>query len=566
METSRKKKGSSAVLAFIVIASVFLLIIGGAFVLYHIKGKRITTKDIAASEKVIGLEFTSKERKMMLDNVRRNLSRFRELRRVSLQNSVPPALLFNPVIPGMDLLKDRKPLKMTEASGIQVPSNFEDLAFYPVTELAQLIKSRKITSTELTQLYIERLKKYGPRLECVITLTEELALAQAKRADKEIASGRYRGPLHGIPWGAKDLLSTKGIKTTWGAMPYKDRIIDVDATVVKRLEEAGAVLVAKLTMGALAWGDVWFDGKTKNPWNPEQGSSGSSAGSAAATAAGLVGFSIGTETWGSIVSPSARCGVTGLRPTFGRVSRYGAMALSWSMDKIGPICRSVEDCSLVFNAIYGPDGKDFTVVNLPFNWDPSLDLKDIRIGYLKKAFERKYKNKKNDEASLEALRSLGVELVPFDLPELPVNALSFILNAEAAAAFDELTRSNRDDLLVRQVKQAWPNTFRQARLIPAVEYIQANRVRTLLMEEMAQKMKGIDVYIAPSFGGNNLLLTNLTGHPAVVVPNGFDEKGSPTSISFIGNLFEEAKTLRIAKAFQDVTDFHHKHPDLKKNF
>ena len=566
METSRKKKGSSAVLAFIVIASVFLLIIGGAFVLYHIKGKRITTKDIAASEKVIGLEFTSKERKMMLDNVRRNLSRFRELRRVSLQNSVPPALLFNPVIPGMDLLKDRKPLKMPEASGIQVPSNFEDLAFYPVTELAQLIKSRKITSTELTQLYIERLKKFGPRLECVITLTEELALAQAKRADKEIASGRYRGPLHGIPWGAKDLLSTKGIKTTWGAMPYKDRIIDVDATVVKRLEEAGAVLVAKLTMGALAWGDVWFDGKTKNPWNPEQGSSGSSAGPAAATAAGLVGFSIGTETWGSIVSPSARCGVTGLRPTFGRVSRYGAMALSWSMDKIGPICRSVEDCSLVFNAIYGPDGKDFTVVNLPFNWDPSLDLKDIRIGYLKKAFARKYRNKKNDEASLEALRSLGVELVPFDLPELPVNALSFILNAEAAAAFDELTRSNRDDMLVRQIKQAWPNTFRQARLIPAVEYIQANRVRTLLIEEMAQKMKGIDVYIAPSFGGNNLLLTNLTGHPAVVVPNGFDEKGSPTSISFIGNLFEEAKTLRIAKAFQDVTDFHRKHPDLKKNF
>lgn len=566
METSRKKKGSSAVLAFIVITSIFLLIIGGAFVLYHIKGKRITTKDIAASEKVIGLEFTSKERKMMLDDVRRNLSRFRELRRVSLPNSVPPALLFNPVIPGMDLLKDRKPSKMPEASGIQVPSNFEDLAFYPVTELAQLIKSRKITSTELTQLYIERLKKFGPRLECVITLTEELALAQAKQADKEIASGRYRGPLHGIPWGAKDLLSTKGIKTTWGAMPYKDQIIDVDATVVKRLEEAGAVLVAKLTMGALAWGDVWFDGKTKNPWNPEQGSSGSSAGPAAATAAGLVGFSIGTETWGSIVSPSARCGVTGLRPTFGRVSRYGAMALSWSMDKIGPICRSVEDCSLVFNAIYGPDGKDFTVANLPFNWDPSLDLKDIRIGYLKKAFARKYRNKKNDEASLETLRSLGVELVPFDLPELPVNALSFILNAEAAAAFDELTRSNRDDLLVRQVKQAWPNTFRQARLIPAVEYIQANRVRTLLIEEMAQKMKGIDVYIAPSSGGNNLLLTNLTGHPAVVVPNGFDEKGSPTSISFIGNLFEEAKTLRIAKAFQDVTDFHRKHPDLRKNF
>jgi hypothetical protein len=308
METLGKKKGSSAVLAFIVIASVFLLIIGGAFVLYHIKGKRITTKDIAAAEKVIGLEFTSKERKMMLDNVRRNLSRFEGLRKVSVQNSVPPALLFNPVIPGMRLEKDRKQIKTPEASGVQVPSNVEDLAFYPVTELAQLIKSRKITSTELTKIYLERLKKFGPRLECVITLTEELALAQAKRADEEIASGRYRGPLHGIPWGAKDLLSTRGIKTTWGATPYKDQILDVDATVVERLEEAGAVLVAKLTMGALAWGDVWFDGKTKNPWNPEQGSSGSSAGSASATAAGLVGFSIGTETWGSIVSPSTRCG------------------------------------------------------------------------------------------------------------------------------------------------------------------------------------------------------------------------------------------------------------------
>jgi Asp-tRNA(Asn)/Glu-tRNA(Gln) amidotransferase A subunit family amidase len=554
METLRVKKGFSTVMAYIVIASVFLLVVGGAFVLHHFKGKRITTQDIASVEKVIGLKFTSKERKLMLGGARRNRSRFEELRKVSVKNNVPPALLFNPVIPGMNIEKGRKPLRMSKASGIQVPSNFEDLAFYPVTELAQLIKSRKITSTQLTQLYLERLKKYGPRLECVITLTEELALAQAERADKEIASGHYRGPLHGIPWGAKDLLSTEGIKTTWGAKPYQDQIIDVDATVVKRLEEAGAM------------GDVWFGGKTKNPWNPEQGSSGSSAGSASATAAGLVGFSIGTETWGSIISPSTRCGVTGLRPTFGRVSRYGAMALSWSMDKIGPICRSVEDCSLVFNAMYGPDGKDLTVVNLPFNWDPSLDLKNIRIGYLEKMFERKYRNKKNDKASLEALRSLGVELVPVDLPELPVRSLSFILSAEAAAAFDELTRNNRDDLLVRQGTGAWPNSFRQARLIPAVEYIQANRVRTMLMEEMAEKMKGIDVYIAPTSGGNNLLLTNLTGHPAVVVPNGFNEKGSPRSISFIGNLFEEAKTLRVAKAFQDVTDFHRKHPDLDKNF
>jgi hypothetical protein len=284
METLRKKKGFSTVLAYIVIASFFVLVVGGAFVLNYFNRKRITTQDIAAVEKVIGLEFTSKERKMMQNGARRNRSRYEGLRKVPVQNSVPPALLFNPVIPGMNIEKDRKPLRISKTSGIQVPSNFEDLAFYPVTELAQLIKSRKITSTQLTQLYLERLKKYGPSLECVITLTEELALAQAERADKEIASGRYRGPLHGIPWGAKDLLSTKGTKTTWGAMPYKDQIIDVDATVVKRLEDAGAVLVAKLTMGALAMGDVWFGGKTKNPWNQEQGSSGSSAGSAAATA------------------------------------------------------------------------------------------------------------------------------------------------------------------------------------------------------------------------------------------------------------------------------------------
>ena len=430
--------------------------------------------------------------------------------------------------------------------------------------MAQLIRSRKITSVELTKLYLDRLKKFGPRLECVITLTEELALEQAKKADEEIAAGHYRGPLHGIPWGAKDLLSTKGIRTTWGAMPYKDQIIDEDATVVKRLEEAGAVLVAKLTMGALAMGDVWYGGKTKNPWNLEQGSSGSSAGSAAATSAGLVAFAIGTETLGSIVSPSTRCGVTGLRPSYGRVSRYGAMALSWSMDKIGPICRTVEDCALVFHAIHGPDGKDLTIVDVPFGWDPSSDLQDIRVGYLKKAFEQKSRTKENDQAALEVLRSLDIELIPLELPDFPARAISFILSAEAAAAFDELTRSGKDDLLVRQGQGAWPNSFRQARFIPAVEYIQANRMRTLLMQKMAEKMRGIDVFITPTYGGNTLLITNLTGHPAVVVPSGFDDKGNPTSISFIGDLFEEGKALRVAKAYQDATGFHLKHPKIKR--
>ena len=564
MSKAMKKKGYVTIWMILFLCA--FLTVGSALALYYFKGKRITTTDIAASEKIIGLRFSPKERKMLLDDLKQNAASYRALREVSLENQVPPALFFSPVVPGMAFQTEHKSYSFFPDPEVQMPENFEDLAFYPLTSLAQLIKTRKLTSLQLTKLYIKRLKKLGTRLECVITLTEDMALQQARRADEEIASGHYRGPLHGIPWGAKDLLATKGIKTTWGAMPYKDQIFHEDATVVERLKEAGAVLVAKLTMGALAWGDVWFGGKTRNPWNLKQGSSGSSAGSAAATAAGLVGFSIGTETWGSIVSPATRCGVTGLRPTFGRVSRNGAMALSWSMDKIGPICRSVEDCALVFDVIYGPDGKDLSVVDLPFNWNPTLDLKNIRVGYLKKVFEEEYRGNQKDQASLKILCSLGVDLVPFELPSLPVNALSFILNAEAAAAFDELTRSGKDDLLVRQVKRAWPNVFRQARLIPAVEYIQANRIRTLLMQEMAERMRGIDVYVAPSFGNSNLLLTNLTGHPAVVVPNGFDEEGNPTSISFIGNIFEEAKTLRLAKAFQDATDYHLQHPKLEENF
>jgi Asp-tRNA(Asn)/Glu-tRNA(Gln) amidotransferase A subunit family amidase len=416
-------------------------------------------------------------------------------------------------------------------------------------------------------MYLDRLRTYGPKLECVITLTEELALEQARRADEEIAAGRYRGPLHGIPWGAKDLLAVKGYKTTWGAMPFKDQMIDANATVVSKLEEAGAVLVAKLTLGALAWGDVWYGGTTHNPWDYEQGSSGSSAGPAAATAAGLVGFSIGTETWGSIVSPSTRCGTTGLRPTFGRVSRAGAMALSWSMDKIGPICRSVEDCALVLDAIYGPDGLDLSVVDVPFSWDADLDVSRLRVGYVKSAFEEEREEqeewKRFDQATLDMLSGSGVDLVPIELPDLPIGAMSFILSAEAAAAFDELTRNSGDDLMVRQIRDAWPNVFRQSRLIPAVEYIQANRVRTLAMEAMAETMADIDVYVVPSFIGSNLLLTNLTGNPCVVLPNGFRESGTPTSISFIGRLFGEAEMLALARAYQQASDFHLKSPALQ---
>jgi Asp-tRNA(Asn)/Glu-tRNA(Gln) amidotransferase A subunit family amidase len=592
MEKSIRARGSSGLGLLLVLTAAALLVVGGAFLLHHFKGKKINIEDIAAAEKVAGLRFTHKERKLMLGDLRENAGSYAKIHEVALKNSVPPAILFDPTIPGMSF--EKKQTVQTAVPGEQRaaekqkmgtvlvsavfgketgsnkigPSPFsdlEDLAFAPLTELARFIRDRKVTSIELTRMYLGRLKKYGPRLECVVTLTEDLALAQAARADEEIAAGRYRGPLHGIPYGAKDLLAVRGYKTTWGAKAYEDQMIDDNATVIERLEEAGAVLVAKLTLGALAMGDVWFGGKTRNPWNYEQGSSGSSAGSAAATAAGLVGFAIGTETWGSIVSPSTRCGVVGLRPTFGRVSRAGAMALSWTMDKIGPICRSVEDCALIFEAIRGPDGKDLTVVDRPFDWNPSDGLDSLRVGYLKKAFDEEHRTKKNDDTALEVLRATGVELVPFELPEdLPVEPLAIILSAEAAAAFDELTRSNRDDLLVRQDRGAWPNAFRQARFIPEVEYIQANRIRTLLMEAMAARMKDIDVYVAPSFGGDNLLLTNLTGHPAVVLPDGFDDKGSPTSISFIGGLYKEAAALRAALAYEQATDFHTKHPELKE--
>ncbi len=380
--------------------------------------------------------------------------------------------------------------------------------------------------------------------------------------DEEIAAGKYRGILHGIPFGAKDLLATKDYKTTWGATPYKDQMIDEDATVIIKLEEAGAVLCAKLTLGALAWGDVWFEGKTRNPWDTTQGSSGSSAGSASSVSAGLLPFAIGTETWGSIVSPSTVCGTTGLRPTYGRVSRRGAMALSWSMDKIGPICRNAEDLAIVFEAINGPDRIDQTLYDVPFNYEPVIDFSNLKIGYLKNDFDKQYDFHSQDSVTLSKLKELGAELIPIELPALPVNDLGIILSAEAGAAFDELTRSNRDDLLVRQIKDAWPNVFRSSRFIPAVEYINANRIRFLLIQQMQNLMEEIDIYIAPSWEGDNLLLTNLTGHPCVVLPNGFSEDGTPTSITFIGRLFDEGRLIAFAKKYQDTTDFNKKHPPI----
>jgi len=526
------------------------------------EGSRITREMVEQAEKIIGLEFTISERDSMTADLAENLQSYEKIRGVVIDNAVPPVLGFDPLPAGWTPPVKRNRFELGPPSRTEIPARPEDLAFYTVRDLGELIRKRKITSTDLTKLCLARLKGHGAKLECVITLTEDLALRQAARADAEIASGKYRGPLHGIPYGAKDLLAVRGYRTTWGAMPYKEQIFDENATVIEKLEQAGAVLVAKLTLGALAWGDVWYGGKTRNPWNLEEGSSGSSAGSAAATAAGLVPFAIGTETWGSIVSPATRCGATGLRPTYGRVSRSGAMALSWSMDKIGPICRSVEDCAIVFKAIYGPDGRDPSVVDVPFEYRGRVDFDRVRVGFAKSLFEDESEGKAHDEAALRVLERLGAALVPIEFPDYPVESLAFILSAEAAAAFDELTRSNRDDLMVRQVRDAWPNVFRASRFIPAVEYINANRVRYMLIQEMQKVMSTVDVYVAPSFGGDNLLLTNLTGHPCVVLPNGFDEAGCPVSITFVGRLFDEGTLLAVAKAYQDATGFHLKHPPL----
>ncbi len=521
---------------------------------------RIIRKKVAAAQDLIGFDFTRGEQDSMLGVLKEYLADYDSLRKFSIPNSIAPVLVFDPIPTGFRSAKRRGTTKLSPARPVKKPARMEDLAFYSVRELGELVRTRQVTSTALTKFFIERLKKYNPMLLCVVNLTEERALKEAAIADAEIAAGKYRGPLHGIPYGAKDILAAKGYPTTWGSPIFKDQMIGEDAAVIKKLSDAGAVLVAKMTVGEFAWGDVWFGGMTRNPWDTAQGASGSSAGSASAVAAGCLPFAIGTETWGSIVSPSTRCGTTGLRPTFGRVSRAGAMALSWSMDKIGPICRTVEDCAIVFDAIRGPDGVDRAVRDFPFNYSAGINLKKLRIGYLKKDMEKDTANAPFNRAVLEVFRKMGVTLHEIELPNRAVFPMSFILTAEAAAAFDELTRTNQDDQMVRQIKDAWPNYFRGSRFIPAVEYIQANRLRRMIIDEMAELMDSIDVYIAPPFEGDNLLLTNLTGHPCVVLPDGFYKDGHPTSITFIGRLYDEATLLAVAKAYQDATDFHKKHP------
>ena len=577
---------------------------------------------IEAAEAIAAISITPSQREMLLDGLTEQRASVEVIRTLHVQNATAPAFVFDPVPPGMALDSARKPLKPGPAPDVAKlaasagASREEAIAFATVRDLAELLRLRKITSVELTKLSLARLQRYQPELHFLINATEVRALAQAAAADAEISGGKVRGPLHGVPWGAKDLLAVKGYPTTWGAAGFEQQHFEEDATVVQRLDAAGAVLVAKLSMGALAQGDLWFGGRTRNPWNTRQGSSGSSAGSASAVSAGCVPFAIGTETLGSISSPSTRCGVTGLRPTFGFVPRTGAMALSWTMDKIGPIARSVEDCALVMSVLYGQDGKDRSVQPAAFNWDATFDWRKLRVGYLKTAFDaptlaelkppsesmtekeraefekRKARQQENfvrlsydaryDQAALEALRKLGVELIPVDLP----HGLHFadqvpLLGAEAAAAFDELTLTGRDQLLTGQKPYDWPNAFRRARFYSAVDYIQAQRARSLVIDAMARLFAQVDVIVTPS-GGAQLVATNLSGHPAVIVPNGLrgadapkptvseedDEldnpggPGTPVSLTFLGGLYSDARLLTLARAYQEATGFHHQHPKL----
>jgi Asp-tRNA(Asn)/Glu-tRNA(Gln) amidotransferase A subunit family amidase len=525
----------------------------------------LTRNDFSIAQKFLDLNFTEAEIDSMYFSVRGTVRDIQRMHRYHLDNSVPMSLAHSPILPGMKFNKTQIPVKWN-LPAVNVPKNRNELAFYSILQLASLIKNKKISSVELTRFFIDRLKKYGDTLQCVISLTEDIAMQQAAKADKEIAAGKYRGVLHGIPYGLKDLFSVKGTKTTWGAAPYKDQTIDEDAYVYTKLKEAGAVLVAKFTLGALAMGDYWYGGRTKNPWNTKFGSSGSSAGSTAATVAGLIPFAIGTETLGSIISPSTTCGATGLRPTFGSISRSGAMTLSWSMDKAGPICRSAEDAAVVFNYLHGTDGKDGSAVNMPFNYTGKTDLSKLKIAYAKNYFSRR-DTMGNEQAVLEAFKKAGAKLIPVDFPDSGVynfNMTGIILNSEAAAAFEEFTRTDVDELMTRQGRFDWPNTFRSSRFIPAVEYVNANRHRYLLMQQMDKFMSQYDVVICPTYSGSQLRITNLTGHPALSLPTGFNKNKLPTSITLVGKLYDEATLLSVGKAYQQVTQWDEMHPDKFK--
>jgi Asp-tRNA(Asn)/Glu-tRNA(Gln) amidotransferase A subunit family amidase len=519
----------------------------------------LTARTVAEAARISALQFSPAETDSMLGALEENRAEYIKMRRYTLPNSVP--LLSWPT-PVPATIAKQQPIQWNIPNNITLPANKSDLAFYPLLHLASLIKNKKISSVELTKFFISRIRQHDDSLHCTISITEEMALQQAAAADAEIAKGKYRGPLHGIPYGLKDLFAVKGTKTTWGAAPYKEQVIDEDAFVYLQLQKAGAVLVGKFTLGALAMGDNWYGGRTRNPWNTARGSSGSSAGSAAATVAGLVPFAIGTETWGSIVSPSHTCGATGMRPTFGSISRTGAMTLSWSLDKAGPICRSAEDAAVVFHYLHGTDGKDFNAVNMPFNYTGKTNWQQLRIGYAKNYFD-KLDSGNLAHRALREFKAMGITLIPVDFPDSAVythDIISIVIGAESAAAFDELTRTNLDDQLTHQTRNDWPNFFRASRFIPAVEYINAQRHRQLLAQKVDAVLSRFDAVITPSFGGNQVAITNLTGHPAVTMPVGLNKNGLPGSITLLGRLFGEAQLLAIARAWQNATPYDEAHP------
>jgi len=515
---------------------------------------KISHATIAQAEQLAGIQFSEKEREQILRTIEEQHSLFTaRMAFGDIPNSLSPATVFHPRVPGRTVHRytNTGNVRDTLPSAGPCPRSNEELAFAPVWKLSHWMKQREITSMQLTSISLERLKKYGPSLQCVISLTEERALRQAKQADAELDAGLYKGPLHGIPWGAKDIIDTAGDKTTWGAMAYKDRISHDNAFVTQKLEDSGAVLVAKLALGALAYGDVWFGGTCKNPFDVHEGSSGSSAGSACATAAGLVPFSLGTETYGSIVSPCMRCGATGLRPTFGRVARTGVMALCWSLDKIGPICRSVLDTALVLDAINGEDAGDPSSVQEPFYFDSSQSAKGIRLGFDPGMMDNK--ENKYDLEALYAAEKSGAILVEAPIPDLDPTVMLIPLLAESAAAFEEFTRSGDDDELVWQDDAAWPNSFRQAWFIPAIEHIQASRLRRKMQEQMHTWMnESFDAFLTPSFS-NLLLLTNGTGHPSLVLRTGMPH-GKPTGTTLIGRLFDEGTICRLGMAMESKLD------------
>jgi Asp-tRNA(Asn)/Glu-tRNA(Gln) amidotransferase A subunit family amidase len=545
--------------AFFILKLVFLSTISFA-------QDSITTKDINATEKIISLHFSEPKEDSLLSLVQERAKEYDKMHRYSLDNSVPMSMAESPLLPYMNFYKRQLPVNFPVPADVMLPADKNDLAFYSLPQLASLIKNKKISSVDLTKFFIDRLKKYGDTLQCVISLTEDIAMQAATEADKEIAAGKYRGLLHGIPYGLKDLFAVKGTRTTWGAEPYKDQVIDNNSYVYTKLKEAGAVLIAKLTLGALAMDDYWFGGRTKNPWNMLEGSSGSSAGSASATVAGLVPFAIGTETQGSIISPSTVCGATGLRPTFGSVSRSGAMTLCWSLDKAGPICRSAEDAAIVFYYLHGTDGKDAAAVNMPFNYTGKADLSKMKIAYARNYFGKK-DTLGNENAVLEVFRKAGARLIPVDFPDSTLynfDIIGIVIGAESAAAFDGFTRTGLDDKMTRQGKGEWPNYFRAARFIPAAEYINANRHRYLLMQKVNAVIEKYDVIICPTWVGNQSAITNLTGHPAISIPTGFNKQHTPTSITLIGKLYDEATILAIAKVYQDATKWGSMHPPFFK--